>query len=156
MFGFSTLYFVFMKFIPCKAESLGCWYKITAFSPQKGYFVTLFQKITEEIRQIKKLEDQKEKIEELSTELEMVFNGTQDAMFLVRVEDGEFRYMRNNAAHQKLTGFSLENIKDKTPVELDGKEISEAVNTNYQRCADSKKPMTYEETLILPPEKEPG
>jgi PAS domain-containing protein len=145
-----------MKFIPCKAESLGCWYKITAFSPQKGYFVTLFQKITEEIRQIKKLEDQKEKIEELSTELEMVFNGTQDAMFLVRVEDGEFRYMRNNAAHQKLTGFSLENIKDKTPVELDGKEISEAVNTNYQRCADSKKPMTYEETLILPPEKEPG
>jgi len=132
------------------AEPLQRWYKITAFSPQKGYFVTLFQEITEEIRQIENLEAQKEKIEELSTELEMVFDGTQDAMFLVRVEDGEFRYMRNNATHQKLTGFSLEDIKDKTPVELAGKEIGEAVSTNYQRCADSKKPMTYEETLFLP------
>ena len=25
-------------------------------------------------------------------------------MFLVRVENGEFRYIRNNAAHQELTG----------------------------------------------------
>lgn len=135
------------------AEPLQRWYKITAFSPEKGYFVTLFQEITEEIRQIENLEAQKEKIEELSKELEMVFNGTQDAMFLVRVEDGGFRYMRNNAAHRKLTGFSLEDIKDKTPVELAGKEIGEAVSANYQRCADSKKPMTYEETLILPAEK---
>ncbi len=132
------------------AEPLQRWYKITAFSPEKGYFVTLFQEITEEIRQIENLEDRREKIEELSTELEMVFNGTQDAMFLVRMEGGEFRYMRNNAAHRKLTGFSLEDIKDKTPVELAGKEIGEAVSANYQRCADSKKPMTYEETLILP------
>ncbi|MEW6064291.1 MAG: HD domain-containing phosphohydrolase [Bacillota bacterium] len=132
------------------AEPLQRWYKITAFSPEKGYFVTLFKEITEEIRQIENLEAQKEKIEELSKELEMVFNGTQDAMFLVRVEDGEFRYMRNNAAHRKLTGFSLEDIKDKTPVELAGKEIGEAVSTNCQRCVDSKKPVTYEETLILP------
>lgn len=132
------------------AEPLQRWYKITAFSPEKGYFVTLFHEITEEIRQIENLEAQKEKIEELSKELEMVFNGTQDAMFLVRVEDGEFRYMRNNAAHRKLTGFSMEDIKDKTPVELAGKEIGEAVSANCQRCVDSKKPVTYEETLILP------
>jgi len=132
------------------AEPLQRWYKITAFSPEKGYFVTLFQEITEEIRQIENLEDRREKIEELSTELEMVFNGIRNAMFLVRMEGGEFRYMRNNATHRKLTGFSLEDIKDKTPVELAGKEIGEAVSANYQRCADSKKPMTYEETLILP------
>lgn len=132
------------------AEPLGRCYKITAFSPEKGYFVTLFQEITEEIRRIKKLEAQKEKIEELSAELEMVFNGTQDAMFLVRVEDGEFRYMRNNAAHQKLTGFSLEDIKDRTLVEVAGKEIGEALKANYQRCVDSKKPITYEETMALP------
>jgi diguanylate cyclase (GGDEF)-like protein len=52
------------------AEPLQRWYKITAFSPQKGYFVTLFQEITEEIRQIENLEARREKIEELSTELE--------------------------------------------------------------------------------------
>lgn len=132
------------------AELLQRWYKITAFSPQKGYFITFFQEITEGIRQIETLKAQKEKIEELSTELETVFNGTQDAMFLVRVEDGEFRYMRNNAAHRKLTGFSLEDIKDKTPVELTGKEIGEALKANYQRCVDFKKPITYKETMALP------
>lgn len=132
------------------AEPLGRWYKITAFSSQKEYFVTLFQEITEEIRQIENLEAQNEKNEELSKELEIMFNATQDAMFLVRVENGEFRYIRNNDAHQKLTRFSLEDIKDKTPVELAGKEIGEAVITNYQRCLKIKKHMTYEETLTLP------
>ncbi|MBO8138643.1 MAG: diguanylate cyclase [Desulfotomaculum sp.] len=131
------------------AEPLGRWYKITAFAPQKGYFTTIFQEITSEIERVKTLEAQKKQIGELATELEIVFNATQDAMFLVRVENGELRYMRNNAAHQKLTGFSLEDIKDKTPVELAGKEIGEAVNTNYQRCLKIKKHMTYEETLTL-------
>ncbi|MGQ9824187.1 MAG: HD domain-containing phosphohydrolase [Desulfotomaculales bacterium] len=132
------------------AEPLGRWYKITAFAPQKGYFALIFQEITSEMERVKTLEAQKKQIRELATELETVFQGTQDAMFLVREEDGEFRYMRNNAAHRKLTGFSLEDIKDKTPVELAGKEIGEAVKANYQRCVDSKRPLTYEETLALP------
>jgi len=92
-------------------EPLGRWYEITAFALQKGYFVAIFQEVTEEMEQIKALEAQKRQIKELTRELETVFNSTQDAMFLVRVENGEFRYMRNNATHQKLTGFCLEEIK---------------------------------------------
>jgi len=131
-------------------EPLQRWYRIAAYYPARHYFVALFQEITEEMRRIKTLEAQKERIEELSTELEMVFNGAQDAMFLVRREDGEFRYIRNNEAHQRLTGFSLEDIKGKTPVEVAGRETGEAITAHYQRCADSKRPWTYEETLDLP------
>ncbi|RKO67985.1 HD domain-containing phosphohydrolase [Desulfofundulus salinus] len=36
------------------AEPLQRWYKITAFSPQKGYFVTLFQEITEAEAELQK------------------------------------------------------------------------------------------------------
>jgi diguanylate cyclase (GGDEF)-like protein/PAS domain S-box-containing protein len=132
------------------AQPLGRWYKITAFAPQKGYFAALFQDITFEMECIQTLEMQKQKIRELATELETVFNSTQDAMFLVRVENGEFRYIRNNAAHQTLTGYSLEELQDKTPVELAGKEIGEKVEANYRRCVEAGTTIIYEETLKLP------
>ena len=86
----------------------------------------------------------------MTTELETVFNSTQDAMFLVRVENGEFRYIRNNAAHQELTGYSMEDIKDKTPFEAAGEEIGAIVKAGYQRCVWAKAPVTYEETLPFP------
>ncbi|MDN5302947.1 MAG: diguanylate cyclase, partial [Thermoanaerobacteraceae bacterium] len=104
----------------------------------------------EKIMQIKILEEQEQRIRELATELETVFNGTQDAMFLVRVENGEFRYIRNNAAHQKLTGFGLEKLQGKTPRELAGEEIGEKVEANYRRCLEARTAITYEETLKLP------
>jgi len=66
------------------AEPLERWYKITAFAPQKGHFIAVFQEINSEMERIKTLEEQEQQIRELTTELETVFNGTQDAMFLVR------------------------------------------------------------------------
>jgi len=65
------------------AEPLGRLYRITAFAPQKGYFITIFQEVTSEMERIKAMEEQKQQIRELTTELETVFNGTQDAMFFV-------------------------------------------------------------------------
>lgn len=138
------------------AEPLGRWYKITAFAPQKGHFITIFQEITSEMERIKTLEEGEQRIRELTTELETVFNSTQDVMFLVRVENGEFRYIRNNAAHQELTGYSMEDIKDKTPFEAAGEEIGAIVKAGYQRCVWAKAPVTYEETLPFRPEKGPG
>lgn len=83
-------------------------------------------------------------------ELEIIFNSTQDAMFLVKVENSEFRYIRNNAAHQKLAGFSQEDIRDKTPVEAVGEEMGRILISGYKRCYDAKKPVIYEETLPFP------
>ncbi len=132
------------------AEPLGRWYKINAFSPCKGCFITIFQDITAEKRQIKMLEVQKQQIQELSIELEMVFNGAQDAMFLIAVKDGEFRYIRNNTSHQSLTGFNQEWLRDKTPVELVGEEIGQIIQANYQKCVEAKKCIAFEEHLTLP------
>ena len=48
------------------------------------------------------LKETEKEITRLTNEYEKVFNGTQDAMFLVKVlENGEFRYVRNNLAHQR-------------------------------------------------------
>lgn len=87
----------------------------------------------------------------MANEYEKVFNGTQDAMFLIKVlKEGGFRYIRNNFAHQSKTGIFLEQIMNKTPQELLGKEMGDLVAKNYQNCIDNGDSITYEEALSLP------
>ena len=70
------------------------------------------------------LKETEKEISRLTKEYEKVFNGTQDAMFLIKVlKNCEFRYVRNNLAHQNKTGILLEKIMDKSPQELLGKEM---------------------------------
>ncbi len=128
-------------------DQLKRWYRITAYQVKEDHFVSIFQDVTLEMERIKALEENEEKLKELARELDTIFNTTQDAMFLARVENGEFHYIRNNAAHQRLAGYSVEDIKDKTPIQLLGKELGEIVKAGYQRCVDAKGPITYEETL---------
>ena len=110
-------------------------------------FVSIFQDVTQEMEHINALEENEKKLKELADELDTIFNATQDAMFLARVENGEFRYIRNNAAHQRLAGYSIEDIKDKTPNQVLGKELGNIVKAGYRRCVEAKAPTTYEETL---------
>jgi len=126
------------------------WYKVTAYSWQKGFFITYFQEVTEEMERIKMLEKQQKTIEQLTHEMERIFNGTNDASFLVKVEKGQFKYLRTNRAHQELTGLSLEAIRDKTPVEIVGEKIGKVFENNYRKCIETKETITYEESLIFP------
>ncbi|ATW25512.1 PAS domain S-box protein [Candidatus Formimonas warabiya] len=132
------------------AEPLGRWYKVTAFSPEKGYFATLFQETTGEIAQIQELEKQKKEIEKISSDLKIIFNSTQDAMFLARIEKGDIRYIMNNTAHQKLTGYTPEEINEKTPEELLGLEMGKSLKKGYLKAVEEKHPIELEETLAFP------
>ena len=97
------------------------------------------------------LKQTEQELMRLADEYEKVFNGTQDAMFLMRVtEDGNFRFIRNNSAHQIKTGITQEAIRDKSPQELLGKEMGDVVASNYQKCVNAEHSITYEETLVLP------
>ncbi len=87
----------------------------------------------------------------LLQEYEKVFNGTQDALFLVEVvDDNTFKFMRTNRTHQEKTGISLEQIMGKTPREILGPEAGRKVEDNYRRCIQKGEPIFYEETLNLP------
>ncbi len=110
------------------------------------------KRIEEETKNlIDKLLASERKLLELSDEYEKVFNGTQDAMFLVEIEqNGTFRFRANNRSHQIKTGLSAEIFRGKTPYELVGKEIGDALIANYQQCIDKGHAIVYEETLALP------
>lgn len=126
-------------------------YKVTALSPQPGHFVTLFQDVTEETWQIEELEGRQRLILELTRELNLIFNGTSDAMFLMQVEaDGQYRCLRVNESYRRLVGYSSLELIGKTPVEVMGRELGEAVEEGYRRCVDAKARVSYEETLDFP------
>lgn len=131
------------------AEDFGRWFKITAFPLDKGHFATLFHDVSSEMEQIEILNKQKEDLAKLSKEFELIFNSTQDSMFLVSVKDGAFRYIRTNKTNQLLTGIPLHNIKDRTPVEVLG-ITGKVLEENYQRCVDAKSTISYEEVVELP------
>lgn len=87
-------------------------------------------------------------IQNLTQEYETIFNGTQDAMFLLGIDEhNEFRYLRNNKSHQENTGFLPEMLYGKTNKELLGVEIGAILDTNYQKCIAMRAPLVYEEEL---------
>lgn len=88
----------------------------------------------------------------LITESDLVAENIRDALFFVDVEgERQFRFTKNNKSHQRLTGFAIEDITGKTPIELlRDLEIAEYVIDNYQLCVDSKDIIEYRETFELP------
>ena len=106
-----------------------------------------FQSIVRDISDRKR--EQEERIR-ISAEYETVFEGTQEGLFLIAVDDGTFTYTRTNRAHQQATGITLENIQGKTPYDLLGPELADQVCQNYQKCVDQKESITYREKLSLP------
>lgn len=100
---------------------------------------------------ITELKEREKEFSILSKEYEKVFNGTQDGIFLIKVLDnGDFCYLRTNLAHQNKTGIPVEQIMDKPPQELLGKEMGDLIAENYKKCVKIKKSIKYEEELNLP------
>ena len=82
------------------------------------------------------LKETEREILRLTKEYETVFNGTQDAMFLIKVlKNRKFRFIRNNLSHQIKTGILLDQIMDKSPQELLGKETGDLVTKHYHNAS---------------------
>ena len=119
-------------------------FKVTVYNPSPNSVVTIFDEITEIYRE---LESQREKNETLSQEIEVFFNSTQDGLFFLKYTNGEFRYIRNNAVHQKLTGMTPPLMEGKTPREAMGDEVGRVLQEGYMKCIASGNSMMYEETV---------
>lgn len=97
------------------------------------------------------LKEAEREISRLKEEYEIVFNGTQDAMFLIKIMDnGEFCFIRNNLSYQIKKNTSKEELMNKTPQELFGKQMGDIIEENCQKCVESQKSITYEESQSLP------
>jgi diguanylate cyclase (GGDEF)-like protein/PAS domain S-box-containing protein len=95
--------------------------------------------------------NQKEETDPLPEDLDVIFNSTHDAISLVEYSNDEFLYIRNNAVHQWLTGFS--NIRGLSPIELVGEEVGGTLLKYYEQCMSTGRPVSYEQKFNFAPGK---
>ncbi|MGM0370685.1 MAG: response regulator [Bacillota bacterium] len=87
----------------------------------------------------------------LKEEYEIIFNNTENALFLLEViDEEEFRFLRLNQTHEQLTGLQTEDIKGQTPREAFGPELGSELDNKYRKCLVARDTIEYEEKLELP------
>lgn len=97
--------------------------------------------------------DRKERERELTRlkeEYEVIFGNVGEAVFLVDVDGGTFRYVRYSPDRHGWTGLTPEEVEGRTPREVLGGETGAGVVENYRACLDRGEPIRYEETVDLP------
>jgi diguanylate cyclase (GGDEF)-like protein/PAS domain S-box-containing protein len=91
-----------------------------------------------------------EAIKKIDHEYSTVFNGSQDAMFLINVNsDNSFAYHMINKGYEIDVGISTESVNGLTPKGLYGEVIGNQIESHYIDCIAAKKPITYEEEFTL-------
>lgn len=112
-----------------------------SIDPIDDNVVVTFQDITDEVRN-------EQLMQSLRRDYEMVFQGSNDAIFLVEVlAEDKFIFLRSNHMHQKLTGITQEEFAKKSPVQLLGMETGRQVEENLVSCLRSAESISYEEIL---------
>lgn len=122
------------------------WIQLNTRIIEYGGKPAIIGNVTEITRQ-KKIEA---KLEETLREYQIIFDNVQNSMFLIDVDDDEFRFQKLNPQHEEKTGIKTEDVKGKTPVEVLGEEQGGKLNENYRKCIRKGEPITYEEILKLP------
>ncbi|TGM64791.1 response regulator [Leptospira meyeri] len=114
-----------------------------------------FDGILADISELLSLQDiiknESSEIKQLLLENNILFNGSQDSMFLVEVmDDGNFIIRRINLAYERSTGVTQSFIQGKTPIELLGEELGQTVIKNFKNVLNAKTTISYEESIPMP------
>ena len=130
-----------------QAVTLGKWYRVSAYCPEKGYFVALFEEITER----KKAEEALKQSEQRYTGL---FNSIPEGFCLVEIVRDEnnvavdLRFLEINDAYAKLVNRSREQIIGKTTRESFG-AVEDYWYQLYDKVAKTGEFVHYENYVQL-------
>lgn len=117
-------------------------------------FSTLFKDIKDKEKKLEKelknTRRKEKRIERLKKEYEIIFNNTQDAMFLVKVDGEDFTFLKMNAAYERLSGLDNSEIEGKSPEDVLDEEDAEEVKKRYRECYYKREPISYDIKLNLP------
>ncbi len=82
--------------------------------------------------------------------LRSIYEGIETAVFMVDVlEDGRFRYVGINPAHERMTGILSSEVSGKTPEEVLTSEMAQVVSEHYRACVEAGERITYEDCLVI-------
>jgi PAS domain S-box-containing protein len=106
----------------------------------ENYAQTLEQKVNERTKEIQEKEHF----------LRSIYDGVAESIFVVDVlENGKFRYVGLNPAHEKITGILSSQIQGKTPEQVLPFDAAASVKKYYRDCIEAGETIIYEECLPL-------
>jgi diguanylate cyclase (GGDEF)-like protein/PAS domain S-box-containing protein len=95
-----------------------------------------------------------EDIQRMDQKYRTVFNGSQDAMFLINVKnDNSYVYEMVNEGYEIEARISAKRVNGLTPRQLFGDIFGNQIEEHYFNCVTKKRPIVYEEELILSGER---
>jgi PAS domain S-box-containing protein len=94
--------------------------------------------------------EQKQHSKKAEQFLRSIYEGIETAVFMVDVlEDGRFRYVGINPAHERMSGILSSEVSGKTPEEVLTPEMAQVVYEHYRACIEAGERITYEECLVI-------
>lgn len=84
-----------------------------------------------------------------SEAIELLFNSTQEALLLLEVKEGRFVYCVTNALHQEMTGYHLEDLYGKTPVEVLGNVVGKRQELYCRECLKIRDTVVFEDEFVF-------
>lgn len=125
--------------------SLGRYLTVTATPVIQGCFMVVLTPVEEENYCALHAGDAAQALEPLDA----LFHNKYDAVSLLEYDRGEYRYVRNNAVHQELTGYS--DIAGRRLVDVVGEETGEILRGYYEQCMRTGRPVKYEQEFHFTP-----
>lgn len=131
------------------AKPLGKWYRISAYCPEKGYFVALFEDITEQKKVEESIRLSEQRYHHLFDSMTDMFTAVKLDYFtfeIVHDENGkpvDLVYREVNPAAEKLMGKSREQIIGKSRRELFG-DVKDDFPEKFNVVATTGNPVYFE------------
>ncbi len=126
----------FVEFYP----PLDAWFEVRAFPGKEGILV-YFQDVGDRISAETALRNSEHF-------LRSIYEGVETAIFIIEVaENGEFRYVGLNPAHERKSGIKDSDLKGKTPEEVLPPAAAKQVSDRYHACLAARERIEYEECL---------
>ncbi|MFD1564549.1 PAS domain-containing sensor histidine kinase [Haloarchaeobius amylolyticus] len=123
-------------------EPVDVWIEVTMYAAGDGLTI-LAREITAR------------KVHEERVELaETLFENTQDALFLIDLDEGEdeFRLERVNPAYERHTGLTSDELSGRGLRDVFGLEEGAMILEKYRECVARREPIEYEELVSVPNE----
>jgi PAS domain S-box-containing protein len=125
-------------------ETLDKWFEVTAYSPKKGYFVT----ISEDISTRKKVE---EALLSKENELASIYASVPEALFFLSVEgESSFRFLSVSKSFLRITGLRENQVVGKSVQEVIPEPSLSLVLEKYAQAIRECKTIQWEEVTNYP------
>ena len=131
-------------------EALGKWFKVSAYCPEKGYFVALFEDIIER----KKAE---ETLLSKERELASIYDSVPEVLFFLSVTpESGFRFLSVSQSFLRVTGLQESQVVGKSVQEVIPEPSLSLVLEKYAQAICERKTVRWEEVTDYPAGRKHG